>query len=140
MRRQKGRKAFVVLSDGFDANSHKTIGTAIEYAQRADTMIYSILFRRNEPLKYYPPQQLYNARGERALQRLARETGGAYFEVSADNSIEKIYASIEEQLRSQYSIGYTPERKDAEGQYRSIRVTTSRPGLVVQTRAVYYAQ
>jgi VWFA-related protein len=140
MRRQTGRKAFVILSDGFDANSHTTIGTAIEYAQRADTIVYSILFRRNEPLKYYPPMLLYNARGERAMQRLARETGGAYFEVSAGNPIEKIYTSIEEQLRSQYSIGYTPQRKDAEGIYRAIRVTTTRSDLVVQTRAGYFVR
>jgi VWFA-related protein len=101
MRKQPGRKAFIVLSDGFDVRSNTTIVTAIEYAQRADTIIYSILFRRKELLKYYPPVVIYNARGERAMQRLARETGGAYFEVTKDNSIEKIYASIEEQLRNQ---------------------------------------
>jgi VWFA-related protein len=74
------------------------------------------------------------------MQRLARETGGAYFQVSKDNSIEKIYASIEEQLRNQYSIGYVPERKIAAGRYRQIRLTTRQPRLVVQTRAGYYAE
>jgi VWFA-related protein len=68
------------------------------------------------------------------MERLARETGGAYFEVSRENPIEKIYASIEEQLRNQYSIAYTPERDDARGQYRQIRLSTRQPGLVVQTR------
>jgi VWFA-related protein len=74
------------------------------------------------------------------MQRLARETGGAYFEVSKNNPIEKIYASIEEQLRNQYGIGYVPERKDAGGRYRPIRLTTRQPGLLVQTRAGYYAE
>jgi VWFA-related protein len=83
---------------------------------------------------------MYNARGERAMQRLARETGGAYFEVSKENSIEKIYASIEEQLRNQYSIGYVPERKDLGARYRRVRLTTRQPGLLVQARAGYYAE
>jgi hypothetical protein len=61
------------------------------------------------------------------MQRLARETGGAYFQVSKDNSIEKIYASIEEQLRNQYSIGYVPEQKNAGARYRPIRLTTNSP-------------
>lgn len=140
MRKQPGRKAFVILSDGFDVNSKTSIVTAIEYAQRADTIIYSVLFRRKELLKYHPVVMLYNARGEGAMRRLARETGGAYFAVSKDNPIEKIYAAIEEQLRNQYSIGYTPERNEAGRRYRAIRLTTKQPGLVVQTRAGYYSE
>jgi VWFA-related protein len=117
MRKQPGRKAFVVLSDGVDVRSKTTITAAIEYAQRADTIIYSILFSKWPLIGYEPTVTvelaIMKARGRRAMQRLARETGGAYFEVSKDNPIEKIYASIEEQLRNQYGIGYTPERKDA---------------------------
>jgi VWFA-related protein len=144
MRKQQGRKAFVILSDGVDVRSKATIGTAIEYAQRADTIIYSILFSKWPLFAYYPTtavfQAIYSARGKRAMERLARETGGTYFEVSRENPIEKIYASIEEQLRNQYSIGYTPERNDARGRYRQIRLSTRQPGLVVQTRAGYYAE
>lgn len=145
MRKQAGRKAFVILSDGFDVRSKTTIGTAIEYAQRADTIIFSILFRARKGWRLLYPgaavaRAVYDARGQRAMQRLAHETGGAYFEVSEDNPIEKIHASIEEQLRNQYSIGYTLERKDAGGRYRQIRLTTTQPGLLVQTRAGYYAE
>jgi VWFA-related protein len=144
MRKQPGRKAFVILSDGVDVHSKTTIVTAIEFAQRADTIIYSILFTK-WPLIAYAPQvapirAIYEARGKHAMQRLARETGGAYFEVSKSNPIEKIYASIEEQLRNQYSIGYVPERKAAGGRYRQVRLTTRQPRLVVQTRAGYYAE
>ena len=74
------------------------------------------------------------------MQRLARETGGAYFEVSKHNAIENVYDAIQEQLRNQYSIGYTPERKDGGGQYRKIRLKTRQPGLLVQTRTGYYAE
>jgi VWFA-related protein len=144
MRRQQGRKAFILLSDGGDVHSNATIGTAIEYAQRADTIIYSVLFAQSSWLKYYPStapiMAVYEARGKHVMQRLARETGGTYYEVSKRNSIERIYASIEEQLRNQYSIGYTPERKDAGRRYCQVRLTTRRPGLIVQTRDGYYAE
>jgi VWFA-related protein len=53
MRRKKGRKAFILLSDGVDFRSKTSLGTAIEYAQRADTIVYSILFE--EPLRPYRP-------------------------------------------------------------------------------------
>jgi len=74
------------------------------------------------------------------MQRLALETGGEDFELSKDRPIEQIYASIEEHLRKQYGIGYTPARKDGGGRYRKIRLATTQPGLIVQTRAGYYAE
>jgi len=72
------------------------------------------------------------------MERLARETGGEYFKVSADNSIDKIYARIEEDLRNQYSIGYTPNRPDTDGKYRKLTLTTTQKALVVRTRDGYY--
>ena len=72
------------------------------------------------------------------MQRLAKETGGASFEVSKDQTIEKIYAQIEDSLRNQYSLGYTPERTDASKKYRKIKLTTKRADLSVQTRDGYY--
>jgi Ca-activated chloride channel family protein len=72
------------------------------------------------------------------MQRLARETGGGYFAVSDENPIDKIYAQIEEELRNQYSIGYTPNRSDGDKQFRKITLTTKRQDLVVRTREGYY--
>ncbi len=144
MRKQQGRKALIIISDGVDIRSKVSIVTAIEYAQRANTVIYSIMMRKWPLLAYFPPaaatRAIFNARGTSAMQRLARETGGTYFEVSKDNPIDAIYSLIQEQLRTQYSIGYRPERNHAIGQYRQIRLTTNQPGLFVQTRAGYYAE
>lgn len=144
MRKQQGRKALIIISDGVDVRSKTSIVTAIEYAQRANAIIYSIVMRKWPILAYFPPaaatRAIFNARGTSAMQRLARETGGTYFEVSKDNPIDAIFSLIEEQLRTQYSIGYTPERNNAMGQYRQIRLTTNQPGLFVQTRAGYYAE
>jgi VWFA-related protein len=66
------------------------------------------------------------------------ESGGGFFQVTADNPVEKIYAQIENALCNQYSIGYTPPRADSNGKYRKIKLSTSRPGLIVQTRDGYY--
>jgi VWFA-related protein len=140
MRKQNGRKAFILLSDGMDVRSQTTIGTAVEYAQRADAMIYSILFRHraNRPGNgkgKFGPMQL---RGAKVMQRLAEETGGGFFEVTAANPIDAIYAKIEDQLRNQYSIGYTPRRVDTDGKYRKLKLTTAQKGMVVRTRDGYY--
>jgi VWFA-related protein len=147
MRKQTGRKAFILLSDGMDVRSKTSIGTAIEYAQRADTMIDAILFahrpnRLNRPgpvgVAIAIPRRNRPPKGRQTMERLAEETGGGFFEVSEDNPIDKIYAQIEEELRSQYSIGYTPSRVDKNGKYRKLKLTTVQTNLIVRTRDGYY--
>jgi VWFA-related protein len=143
MRKQTGRKAFILLSDGMDVRSRTTIGTAIEYAQRADTMIYSILFAH--PLLRFFGRGTVNAgrgmnRGRMVMKRLARETGGGFFEVTSADPIDKIYTQIEEELRSQYSIGYTPDQDGPSGKYRKLKLTTKQEGLIVRTRDGYYPE
>jgi VWFA-related protein len=140
MKKQGGRKAFVVLSDGGDVRSKHSIVTAIEFAQRADTIIYSVLFSNGWRSLGMPGigTALYLAQGRSVMQRLARETGGGYFAVSKDKSIEQIYAEIEEELRNQYSIGYTPDRPESDKKFRKIELTAKRPDLVVRTREGYY--
>ncbi len=144
MQQQKGRKAIIVLTDGVDHGSQMSLERAIESALRADTMVYSI---------YFPGQEgggggIFgpwgggdsSAHGKDVLERLSHQTGGRMFEVSRRQSIDQIYAQIEDELRSQYNLGYTPDR-EAQGasEFRRIRVTTTRKGLKVQARESYYA-
>ena len=70
---------------------------------------------------------------------MARETGGAAYEVTKAQTIETIYSQIEDDLRNQYSIGYTPQRPLGDGKYRKIRLTTKDRTLTVTTRDGYYA-
>jgi VWFA-related protein len=141
MRKQNGRKAFILLSDGEDVRSRTSIGNAIEAAQRADTMIYTILFTHRQNRGLGRNARKIQGRGGRVMRRLAEETGGGFFEVSADNPIDKIYEQIEDDLRSQYSIGFTPDRTLATGgAYRKLKLTTVDKGLVVRTRDGYYPQ
>jgi VWFA-related protein len=140
MRREEGRKAFIILSDGVTFRDPTSIGTAIEFAQRADVIIYSIWFSRAQlhPLRGHANPLVQ--RGRKAMQRLAAETGGEYFEVTAKHTIEEIYAEIEDALRNQYSIGYTPTLPGKSGEYRKIKLAAQNKKLVVKTRDGYYAK
>jgi VWFA-related protein len=141
MQKRDGRKAFILLSDGMDVRSQTTsLATAIEYAQRGDTTIYSILIgdRPIFPNQKRAKRSADPKRGPIAMGRLARDTGGGFFKVSKDKSIEEIYAQIEEDLRNQYSIGYTSTRLDTDGKYRKLKLTTTKQGLAVSTRDGYY--
>lgn len=140
MHKESGRKAIVLLSDGADFRSRNSLTNAIERAQRADTLIYAVLYthRPNRPLRKMAKKAM--TRGRKTMLRLAEETGGAFYEVTDDNPIEKIYAQIEEELRTQYSIGYKPDLSKSDGKFRTLTLTVKRKGLTVRTRTGYYPE
>jgi VWFA-related protein len=158
MKKQQGRKALIVLSDGVDRGSKENLETAVSTAERADTAVYSILYKDDEgygghrggwgvggPMDggmgwpgRFPTQPRPD--GKKILARISDETGGRLFEVSKKQSVDQIYALIEEGLRNQYSLGYTPERRGApESGYHKIQLTTKQKDLIVQSREGYYA-
>lgn len=160
LRKQKGRKAVIVLSDGVDNASKTSLTGAIEAAQRSDTIVYSILFadeqgygggsggfppifgpgggRRGGGGRRMPPRES-RPDGKKILERISKETGGSLFEVSKKHPLEEIYSRIEEELRSQYNLGYTSDRTDSGTGYRKIQVIAKQKGLTVQARDGYYA-
>jgi VWFA-related protein len=135
MKNQFGRKALILLTDGVDTGSEAGITEAIEAAQRADTLLYSILFSDET---YYGGFGGGDGRG--VLMRLSRETGGGFFEVSKKQSLDQIYGVLQEELRSQYNIGYISDQPVSVSEFRKIQLTTKRKGLVVQARGRYWAQ
>jgi VWFA-related protein len=162
MKKQQGRRALVVLTDGVDRGSKESLESAIESAQRADTLVYSIYFSGSEgggsrggfggprmggggmgwpggggEHRRYPHEESVD--GKKILERLSRETGARMYEVSKKESIEEIYARIEEELRHQYSIGYTPDRANPGAGYHKIQLMAKQKDLVVQTRDGYYS-
>ena len=73
------------------------------------------------------------------MERIARETGGAFFDVSKKENLDQIFARIDEELRNQYSLGFTPDKPGAEGEYRKIHLAVpNQKSLIVQTRDGYY--
>ena len=136
MRQQQGRKAFVVLTDGVDEGSSISLTDAIESAQRANTLVYCILFSDSS---YYGGRML-GPSGKRVLERLASETGGAFFEVSKNRDVASIFSAIEDDLRSEYSIGFVSDQPIVHSGFRQLRVTAKQKNLVVQATDRYYAE
>ena len=130
MKNQQGRKALVILSVGGENGSYATLAEAVQEAQRTNTLIYTILFTDGG---------FGSDIGKRIMLRLAKETGGSYFEVSKKLSIDQVYAQIEEDLRSQYSIGYVSDRPAAISEFRKLQLTVKKPGLSVNSRDRYWA-
>jgi VWFA-related protein len=147
MSKQQGRKAVIILSDGVDTGSKFPLERAVEASQRADTIVYSILFSDESAygggfggfggLGRHGGGQNHPD-GKKVLERISKETGGRMFEVSKKLPIEKIYSQIEEELRSQYSLGYSPDRAELAAGYHKIVVKTKAKDLVVQARDGYY--
>ena len=153
MGKQQGRKAVIILSDGVDHGSKESLSTAIEMAQRSDTVVYSILFKDDEGYGNsmarmggmggggrrggrFPQEERPD--GKKILQQISKETGGRLFEVSKKETIDKIYADIEDELRNQYSLGYAPDKNAGPG-YHKIQLTLKQKDLVVQARDGYYS-
>ncbi len=157
--KQEGRKALIILSDGVDNASRISLERAIESAQRADTMVYSILFadegaygggfgggisgpwgRHGGGYPRYPQPRSgqSTADGKRVLERISKETGARMFQVSKKQPIGDIYAHIQEELRNQYSLGYTPDK--IQGGYHKIHLETREKDLIVQARDGYYSR
>jgi VWFA-related protein len=127
------RKAMIILSDGGDNGSDETLTSAIEAAQRADTLIYSILFAD-------PAYGGGGGEGRSWMERLAKETGGSFFEVSKKHGIGEIYGIIEQELRSQYNLGFVSDQPVRISEFRTLQLTAKRKDLVVQARDRYWAQ
>ncbi len=138
MRSQKNRKALILMTDGVDTGSQAPLSAAIEAAQRADTLLYSILF--SDEGYYGIPFLGGGPDGRGVLVRMSRETGGSFFEVSKKLSIEQIFGIIEDELRSQYSLGYVSDVPVRISEFRKLQLSTDRKGLVVQARDRYWAQ
>ncbi len=143
MTKPSGRKALIVISDGVDTGSEAPITAAIDAAQRADTLVYSILF--SDPGAYGIPLPRLFGRvlepdGEGVLMRMSKETGGHFYAVSKKRTLNQVFDSIQSELRSQYSLGYVSDEPVRVSEFRNIRLTTRRNGLVVQCRDKYWAR
>jgi VWFA-related protein len=136
MQNQANRKALIVLTDGVDFGSQATLDTAIEAAQRADTLVYAILF--SDPGAY--GFSFGGPDGKKALLRMSKETGGGLFEVTKKQSIGQIFDVIQDELRSQYSFGYVSDEPVRVSEFRRIQLTAKQKGLVVQARDRYWAR
>jgi VWFA-related protein len=178
MKKQHGRKALIILTDGVDRGSKESLFSAIESAQRADTVVYAIYFKGQEnggnnnnnqypghhragmgypgggyPGGGYPgggggypggggggrPTEGSKADGKKILEQICGETGGHMFEADKKTSVDQIYSTIADELRAQYTLGYTPDKQSTSSGYHKITLVAKKKDLYVQTRQGYYA-
>ena len=128
-----GRKAMIILTDGEDQGSQMRIQDAVESAQKADSICYVLLIADRG---FYG---ISGYSGDREMKKLAEETGGRVIKVG--NKMEKLkeaFDQIASELRSQYSVGYTPTNNKRDGTFRRVDIK-SKKNYKVQCRTGYYA-
>jgi Ca-activated chloride channel family protein len=136
---ETGRKAMVILTDGGDNGSRRSLAEAIEQAQRADVQIYSILYSMWNGLSNSAtgiPPKIDPGLG--ALQKLSESTGGRVFTVSRSMSLRDIYAQIGQDLRLQYELGYKPPAGTQPNTYHKLELKAKDKKLTVQARKGFF--
>ena len=124
------RRAIILLSDGDDNQSHVTREEAIEMAQRAEAIIYTISTNVSGT----------KGAGDKVLERIADATGGRAFFPFQIRDVANAFAEIQDELRSQYAISYKPADLKSDGHYRTIEIVANdRKNLRVRSRRGWYA-
>ncbi len=126
------RRVVILFTDGMDNRSRLTLEDAIATALRDEVAIYAISINA--------PEAVFARSGEEALTRLARATGGRVISALTNRQAANAFDSIQQELRSQYALGYKPADFQANGRYRTIKVTVRSRKLRVHARQGYFAQ
>ena len=141
LQKREGRKAIVVITDGGDTTSRKGFHEALRAVHLADAALYSIAVI---PI---PGESGRNTGGEHALISLSQATGGAFYSQYSATGLDAAFARIEEELRTQYVLGYYPSRPAPRGRNRRgtvepqwipIEVRAKNPSFTVKARKGYY--
>jgi VWFA-related protein len=123
------RRAIVLLSDGDDNQSHVTREEAIEMAQRAEVIIYTISTNLTGS----------KDKGDQILRHISESTGGRAFFPFQITEVANAFSEIQEELRSQYWLSYHPAGFSADGRFHTIEILASRKNLKVRSRRGYFA-
>jgi Ca-activated chloride channel family protein len=143
----KGRRVIVIVSDGGDTTSQKGLLDALKNTQQSDAVVYSV-YTGNFGFS----QNLRDLAGERALETLASETGGEVFRPKATpgtqseevdeqslKELDQAFASLAEQLRTQFILGFLSTNEKRDGTFRKLTVRVKKTGYTARARAGYYA-
>lgn len=139
LQKEVGRKAIILITDGQDQGSKLSKLEAIRSAQKVDTIIYGILFVDRAFYGGFMGIGGSAYSGEGVLKNMAEETGGHLFNARNNQELMAAFDEISNELRNQYSLGYTPTNAALDGGYRKLDVRVNRGGLKVQARKGYYA-
>jgi VWFA-related protein len=135
LKSEVGRKVLVLITDGVDQGSRVTRAKAIEGAQKSDAVIYSIYY--SDP-RAYGGFGFGGGGGEGELRKMSEETGGRVFKVDRKNSLDDVFKQLQDEMRSQYSIAFTPANERKDGSYRQLDIKVANKDYKVQARKGYY--
>ena len=144
------RNALIVITDGADNQlSGTTLPSAVPFdrlrraASGMDAIIYPVLLEPRpgvfDPMSKLDPQRWARLAVEQ-MEQLARATGGRCFKARAITAMASVYPLVAAELRSVYSLGYSPKNQHFDGTWRRIEVRVNRRGAHVRTRPGYYAR
>jgi VWFA-related protein len=130
---KKDKKVLMVITDGNDNASNVTLEKVVARSNQSDTLVYAIgLFTEEEKHEA--------TKARRALNELTGATGGLAFYPKEVSEVQSLAVEVARDIRSQYTIAYSPSIQQLDGSYRQIKVTVNAPGKpVVRTRSGYYA-
>jgi VWFA-related protein len=129
---ERTRRAVILLSDGDDTSSRVRLYQAAEYAVRNNTVVYSIGIRDDD----FPSGEMRRD----FLQSLSDQTGGRAFFPKKPADLASAFAQIEQELRSQYLITYTPTNRARDGSFRKLQIEITDPELKKQKLRLLYRQ
>ena len=136
---QVGRKVLVLITDGDDQGSRYRIEQAIEAAQRADAIIYSIYYVDHGFYMRNGGGFSFGGGGEGYLKRMSEETGGRVFKVDSKHTLHDVFTDLQEEVRSQYALAYAPSNPAKDGTFRHIEIKVDNKDYRPQARKGYYA-
>lgn len=143
------KKAMIIMTDGLDNNSSMSYKESLEAAVRSEAAVYVVSKTQAVRQAYIASQQgqgIYTGvpeqefiQADMALRKLAYETGGRVLYPNTFGQLDNIYAQVDEELRSQYTLGYISTNTAKDGTYRRIEVKVDAADAAVSARPGYYA-
>ncbi|MCA1563239.1 MAG: VWA domain-containing protein [Acidobacteria bacterium] len=125
-----GRRAIVLITDGYDEHSTTTFEGALTAVKSAGATLYVVGVGGVAGI---------SIKGERLLRRLAVETGGRVFFPARDEQLVEVDRVLTDDVQNRYLITYTPRNQKIDGTWRVVTVKTADPGHVIRTRPGYFA-
>ena len=126
----EGRHVIVLITDGYDENSHMKIEDALAAVQSAHASVYVIGIGGVAGI---------SIKGDRALRQIAHDTGGRVFFPWRETDLPAVHELVAEDVQQRYLISYSPTNQTVDGAWRRIVLSTSDPSQKVRTRAGYFA-
>jgi Ca-activated chloride channel family protein len=126
----KTRRAIILLTDGYDTSSGKKFDEAVEHALKADAIIFSIGIG----------DDFVSGVDRGSLNKLSERTGGRAYFPRNDEDLRAAFAQIQDELRSQYLISYTPSNKARDGSFRRVQIEVANPELLKNNLRLTYRQ